>query len=125
LNHGRLQDFQRLGIVEEMVPGALRDLHRLAGELRLCVAQDDANGASEALHTLVGLSGEAGARALHQIARGHYEALLERRQPEGAAWIGEIEGALQAAEGQLLRDYGIRPAPGPDGPQTSSHSLRV
>jgi CheY-like chemotaxis protein len=125
LNHGRLQDFQRLGILEEMVPGALRDLHRLAGELRHAAARDDATGAGEALHTLVGLSGEAGTRALHQVARRHYEVLLEGRHPRNPGWIGEIEDELRAAEGQLLREYGIRAAPGPDGSQTSSHSLRV
>jgi signal transduction histidine kinase/DNA-binding NarL/FixJ family response regulator len=125
LNHRRLQDFQRLGFLDEMVPGALRDLHRLVDELQRCVAKADAEGTRDALHTLVGLSGEAGARILHQVARKHYESLLEQRQPEGSGWIREIDAQLDAAEQQLLRDYGVRAAPGPDGPQTSSHSLRV
>jgi signal transduction histidine kinase/CheY-like chemotaxis protein len=125
LNHRRLQDFRRLGILDEMVPGALRDLRRLASELRRCMGQRDTQGAANALHTLVGLSGEAGARALHHVARGHYAALLEHGQPQDGAWIAEIDTALDLAEQQLLREYGVQAAAGPDGPQTSSHSLRV
>ena len=125
LNHRRLDDFRRLGLLEEVLPEAVRDLHQLADRLRQNVLAGDAAAAAETLHALLGLSGEAGAQVLHGVARGYYACLLEQRQPQDAGWVDEIRSQLLAAEQALLQEYGVRAAPRTDGPQTSSHSLRV
>lgn len=126
LNQRRLQDLRRLGLLEEMLPDALRDLRRLCGDLAREAKAGNVERAKETLHSLLGISGEAGAQALHAQARRDYEALLQGRFPDDPAWADHLRSQLEAAEAALLRDHGVRASgSGPEDPQTSSHSLRV
>lgn len=123
LNTRRLDDFRRLGMLHDLVPDSLRELRRLTLRLRDCVGAGDLEGAGTALHTLLGLSGEAGAKALHATARGRYEALLEHHSPAGTEWVEELRELLARTEQALRSDYGV--VADAERPQTSSHSLRV
>jgi hypothetical protein len=98
-------------------------MRRLVQELHDCTAAGNAEGARSALHTLVGVSGETGARALHHLLRHRYREWLESRPPEGAGWIEEVRSLLASTEEAFLRQYGVAAAVVPV--QTSSHSLRV
>ena len=122
LDTERIEDFRRLGLMEDLLPDSLTGMRRLVQELQDCTAAGNAEGTRAALHTLVGVSGETGARALHHLLRRRYREMLESRPPEGAVWIEEVRALLASTEEAFLRQYGVAAAvPG----QTSSHSLRV
>jgi two-component system CAI-1 autoinducer sensor kinase/phosphatase CqsS len=58
--------------------------------------------AIEALHSLVGMSGEAGAAALYRSSRQTYVSMLERRQwPPEAGWAGRIADLTQRTNLEL------------------------
>ncbi|TFZ00921.1 response regulator [Ramlibacter henchirensis] len=122
LDAGRIDDFRRMGLLDELVPESLTGMRRLIQELQACAASADAEGVKTALHTLVGLSGEAGAQALHLMLRARYSDLLEGRAPQDTGWIDEARALLASTEEAMLRQYGVAPAA---AAQTSSHSLRV
>ncbi len=63
-------------------------------------------GPQDALHSLLGMSGEAGALALYQLVRRVYVPVLEeRRWPAAADWLQQVQ-VLAACTEQALRDYG-------------------
>jgi len=109
--------------MEDLLPDSLAGMRRMVQELDSCVAAGNVDGVRSTLHTLVGVSGETGARALHQLLRRHYRELLESRPPEGSGWIEEVRTLLASTEEAFLRQYGVAAAAAPV--QTSSHSLRV
>lgn len=123
LDTERIEDFRRLGLMEDLLPDSLAGMRRMVQELDSCAAVGNAEGLRSTLHTLVGVSGETGARALHQLLRRRYHEMLEARAPEGAAWIEEVRSLLASTEEAFLRQYGVAAAAEPV--QTSSHSLRV
>ena len=123
LDTERIEDFRRMGLMEDLLPESLTGMRRLVQELHDCTAAGNAEGARSALHTLVGVSGETGARALHHLLRHRYREWLESRPPEGAGWIEEVRSLLASTEEAFLCQYGVAAAVVPV--QTSSHSLRV
>jgi signal transduction histidine kinase/DNA-binding NarL/FixJ family response regulator len=122
LDTERIEDFRRLGLMKDLLPDSLTGMRRLVQELQDCTVAGNAEGTRMALHTLVGVSGEVGARALHNLLRRRYHELLESRPPEGAGWIEEVRALLASTEEAFLRQYGVVAAM---PTQTSSHSLRV
>ncbi len=123
LDTDRIEDFRRMGLMEDLLPESLTGMRRLVQELHDCTAAGNADGTRSALHTLVGVSGETGARALHHLLRQRYREVLESRGPAGAGWIEEVRALLASTEEAFLRQYGVAAAAVPV--QTSSHSLRV
>ncbi len=123
LDTERIEDFRRMGLMEDLLPESLTGMRRLVQELHDCTAAGNAEGTRSALHTLVGVSGETGARALHHLLRHRYREWLDSRPPEGAGWIEEVRALLASTEEAFLRQYGVAAAVVPV--QTSSHSLRV
>lgn len=78
--------------------------------LAQAVQAQEPEQARDALHSLLGMSGEAGALALYQRVRGIYVPVLEqRRWPEGDTWVTDLR-QLAARTEQALRDYGARAA---------------
>ena len=112
---------RQLGLLQELVPGMLGEIRRLAGIIREGVAEGDRKRTEEALHTLVGLSGETGAQALHACAKRHYRSMLSQALPPDGGWVEELQSLMASTEQAVLLQYGLRAAPA----QTSSHSLRV
>lgn len=106
----RIDDFRRMGLMEDLLPDSLTGMRRLVQELHDCTAAGNAEGIRSALHTLVGVSGETGARALHHLLRHRYREMLESRPPEGAGWIEEVRSLLASTEEAFLRQYGVAAA---------------
>ncbi|MGE0332258.1 MAG: response regulator [Ramlibacter sp.] len=107
LNLRRMDDIERLGLLHELLPGALADMRRhLQG---LAQAGADTEAATQALHALVGLAGEGGAQALHETARRHYSALLDGQQLD-AACVAQLRELLAATEEALWQRHGVQPA---------------
>ncbi|MGE0289797.1 MAG: response regulator [Bradyrhizobium sp.] len=106
LNTRRVDDFGRLGLMDEL-PGALMDMRGHLRALEQAEALDDLDAARDALHALVGLSGECGAKALHGLARRRYAALLDG-QASSAPVATELRALLEATEQALAQRYGVQ-----------------
>ncbi|HET8744607.1 MAG TPA: Hpt domain-containing protein [Ramlibacter sp.] len=105
LNVQRLQSYQRVGMLEEVVHDYLPELRRLLGNLEEAAARCDQQGAQAALHSLLGMSGEAGAQALYQQVRKIYVPLLEHGQwPAAADWLPQLQ-QLAARTEEALKAY--------------------
>ncbi|TFZ00928.1 response regulator [Ramlibacter henchirensis] len=106
LNVTRLESYQRLGLLEELLADYLPEIARLVGVLEQAMAEQDLKRAQEAMHSLLGMSGEAGALALYQWVRGVYVPVLEQgRWPAPEEWLPKVQ-ELAAATEKALRDYG-------------------
>ncbi|TFZ08209.1 hybrid sensor histidine kinase/response regulator [Ramlibacter humi] len=121
LNHRRLADFRRLQLLDDIVPGSLDELAIHLERMETALAAGDREAAQQSLHGFVGVSGEAGALALHALARRRYAEMLEGAEP-GTGWLEELRRLLAHTEESLAREYGLHPRA---NGQTSSHSLRV
>ena len=124
LDTERIEDFRRMGLMEDLLPESLTGMRRLVQELHDCTAAGNAEGTRTALHTLVGVSGETGARALHHLLRHLYREWLESRPPEGAGWIDEVRSLLASTEEAFLRQYGVAAAV-PAVVQAQNQSVRA
>ncbi|MBK0393362.1 response regulator [Ramlibacter algicola] len=111
LNESRLDSYRRLGLLDELLADYLPEIGRLLGVLDAAVEASELDRASEALHSLLGMSGEAGALALYTRVRAVYVPVLEqRRWPDDAAWLAELR-ALAGRTGDALRAYAAQSDP--------------
>lgn len=111
LNLERLESYRRIGMVEELLDDYIPEITRLLERLERSVAERDLQASLDTLHSLLGMSGEAGAQALHGLVRRMYGPMLEARAwPAEAAWLAQIKAAAARAE-QALRAYGDMQAP--------------
>jgi two-component system CAI-1 autoinducer sensor kinase/phosphatase CqsS len=105
LNVQRLESYRRLGMLDELLNDYVPEMARLVGRLQDCVSGGDVQGSVDALHSLLGMSGEAGAQALYQQVRRLYVPLLEQGQwPAGSAWLPELQELAVRTE-QALKAY--------------------
>jgi CheY-like chemotaxis protein len=105
LNLQRLEGYRRLGMMEELLDDYLPEMQRLVGTLQQAVDGADVQGSIAALHSLLGMSGEAGAQALYQQVRRLYVPLLEQGEwPAGSAWLPQLR-ELAARTEEALRAY--------------------
>lgn len=106
LNLERLESYKRIGMLDDLLSHYLPEIARLVDKLDRGAARQDLQESLEALHSLLGMSGDAGASALYQLARGVYVPMVEqRRWPVAAGWLGQIK-ALASQTDQALRTYG-------------------
>jgi two-component system, CAI-1 autoinducer sensor kinase/phosphatase CqsS len=102
----RLESYRRIGMLEELLSDYFPEAGRLVDKLDAASARQDLDEALDALHSLLGMSGEAGASALHQLVRRVYVPMVEeRRWPAATGWIEQIR-ALAARTDQALTAYG-------------------
>lgn len=105
LNLQRLESYRRLGMVEELLNDYLPEMARLVGQLQAAAGAGDRNKSMDALHSLLGMSGEAGAQVLYQQVRRIYVPLLEDdRWPEAADWLAQLQATATRTE-EALRAY--------------------
>lgn len=120
LNTARIESFRRLGLLEDLMPRALRDLQRHVHLLEAAAHAGEREAGLSSLHALVGLAGEVGAQALHIRARERYAAWLEGASALDSAGARELIDLLQASEMALWRYCGVRAAePAADTPKAS------
>jgi len=105
LNVQRLQSYQRVGMLEEVIHDYLPELRRLLANLQEAAARSDLQGTQAALHSLLGMSGEAGAQAFYQQVRKLYVPLLEHGQwPAAPDWLPQLQ-QLAARTEEALKAY--------------------
>jgi CheY-like chemotaxis protein/signal transduction histidine kinase len=105
LNLQRLESYRRLGMLDELLDDYVPEMARLVETLRQSVEFADVQGSIDALHSLLGMSGEAGAQALYQQVRKLYVPLLEEGEwPSGSTWLAHLQELAGRTE-QALRAY--------------------
>jgi CheY-like chemotaxis protein len=102
----RLESYRRIGMLDELLSDYFPEAARLVDKLAAAQERQDLADGLEALHSLLGMSGEAGASALHQLVRSIYVPMVEeRRWPGSAGWLEQIR-ALAIRSDQALKAYG-------------------
>jgi HPt (histidine-containing phosphotransfer) domain-containing protein len=92
-------------MLEELLTDYVPEMARLIGALQEAALQQDRQRSLDALHSLLGMSGEAGAQALYQQVRRLYVPLLEQGEwPAPADWLARLQ-ALGARSEQALKAY--------------------
>lgn len=106
----RLESYRRIGMLEELLSDYFPEAARLIDRLDAAAQRQDLHDGLEALHSLLGMSGEAGAAALHQLVRRIYVPMVEeRRWPPADGWLDQIR-ALAIRTDQALSAYGRQQA---------------
>jgi two-component system CAI-1 autoinducer sensor kinase/phosphatase CqsS len=101
----RLEGFRHIGMLDELVNDYLPEIARLVERLERDVASNDMAQSLETLHSLLGMSGEAGASALHRFVRRVYVPMVEDQQwPLDGQWLAELK-SLSRDTGQALRAH--------------------
>ncbi|MDP3619295.1 MAG: response regulator, partial [Ramlibacter sp.] len=105
LDEARLANYLRLGMLTELIDDFVPRSASLVTEVQRARDARDLQGALDAMHSLVGMSGEGGARSLHRYARELYVALRETAQwPADDAWIAQL-GQLTESSNGALREW--------------------
>jgi two-component system CAI-1 autoinducer sensor kinase/phosphatase CqsS len=104
LNTERLAGYQRLGLLDELLADYLPAMERLVTDLARAAAARERGAIVDALHSLLGLSGEAGAQALHAHLRAQYAALAEQGGYPPDGWM-ERTASLTAQSCRALRRH--------------------
>ncbi|MEJ6023209.1 hybrid sensor histidine kinase/response regulator [Ramlibacter sp. PS4R-6] len=106
LNPSRLESYARIGMLGELLGEYVPELTALAGKLQRHAQLQDMPACADVLHSLLGMSGEAGAPALYQAVRRVYVPMVEAKAwPVQDDWAGRI-AALAAETVQALNAYG-------------------
>jgi hypothetical protein len=93
-------------MLEELLSDYFPEAARLIDRLDGAAQRQDLHDGLEALHSLLGMSGEAGAAALHQLVRRVYVPMVEeRRWPSHEGWLEQIR-ALAIRTDEALTAYG-------------------
>jgi CheY-like chemotaxis protein len=102
LNLARLEGFRRIGMLQELLNDYLPEIARLIARLERSVATENFDESIDALHSLLGMSGEAGAQALHRLVRRFYVPMIEARAwPADREWLAQIKAAAERAQKEL------------------------
>ena len=107
LDVARLENYARLGMLQELVNDYLPDITSLIDRLEEAVVRGERQACMDALHSLVGMSGEAGAYRLHHMIRRIYIVMMEDpRHPAASGWVSDVR-ALAGETAQELHKFTI------------------
>ena len=107
LNTERLESYRRIGMLGELVDDYLPGIAGLVGKLQRHASNEDLAACIDTLHSLLGMSGEAGAQALYQAVRRVYVPMVETHSwPAQSGWIQQV-AALAAETEKALRAYAL------------------
>ena len=110
LNVKRLDDYASLGVLDEFMQDYVEAIARLVEQLGASMVREDRKTGVAAMHSLLGISGDAGAQALYELLRHFYVPIVEHgRWPQESGWIEQVK-ALTAQSAQAMRDYAAQRA---------------
>lgn len=106
LDMAKLESMCRLGIAKDDLPEGLNDMRARLETLAGSVAVNDFERAQDAMHSLVGISGQMGARALHQETRALYIFMVEDKQwPAEKDWLAKLQDMFSQTERMITANY--------------------
>lgn len=114
LDEARIEQLRSVDMIEDGLPLYLEQMHRQLGRLREAQAEGDFGKARDALHSLLGASGDSGAAALHQASRAIYPWLIEQRWPPEPGWLDRLAELARATDATMRERYDLRSPPGSD-----------
>jgi len=121
LNEARLLSYGRMGLLQELLADYLPEIDRLLDELDAATALKDTPRTLDALHSLLGMSGEAGALLLYHKVRDVYVPLLEAgREPAAADWPEDLRRTASMTHDALVAYAAAQPGAKQGGTISSS-----
>jgi len=111
LDPSRLESYRRIGMLEELLDDYVPEIARLVERLEQGVARQDLAQSLDALHSLLGMSGEAGASALYRLVRAIYVPMVEERSwPAQPGWLEQISATTHQTQAALRSYARMQPA---------------
>ncbi|WP_310118591.1 ATP-binding response regulator [Paraburkholderia terricola] len=90
LDEKHLDELVALDLLDQTFINGIEQIRLLVARLAASAAAHDLTSTHEALHLLLGVSGNIGAKALHQFARQIYPRMIEGEWPVEADWLARI-----------------------------------
>jgi CheY-like chemotaxis protein len=103
LNAARLEEMRSIDMLDSCVPYYLAQTEIVLNRLKHSVSVQDFDALHQTLHTFLGMSGDVGATALHQLIRRIYPSVENGNWPGEEDWLAQIE-ALSEKTCQALRE---------------------
>jgi CheY-like chemotaxis protein/signal transduction histidine kinase len=104
LDEKHLEELASLDLLDDSFLKGIEQIRQLVARLAASVAGADLASTHGALHLLLGVSGNIGARALHQFARQIYPRLVQGQWPLETDWLARI-GLLSERSTDALQTY--------------------
>jgi HPt (histidine-containing phosphotransfer) domain-containing protein len=90
LDEDHLEELVALDLLDDSFLNGIEQIRSLVERLAASTAALDVKSAHSALHVLLGVSGNIGARALHQFARQIYPRVIDGEWPTEPDWLARI-----------------------------------
>jgi CheY-like chemotaxis protein len=90
LDEKHLQELVALDLLDQTFLNGIEQIRSTVAQLAASVSARDFDATRDALHVLLGVSGNIGAKALHQFVRQIYPRVLEGEWPAEADWLARI-----------------------------------
>jgi CheY-like chemotaxis protein/signal transduction histidine kinase len=104
LDEEHLEELVALDLLDETFLNGIEQIRSLIARLTTSVAALDIKATHSALHVLLGVSGNIGAKALHRFARQIYPRVIDGEWPSEPDWLAHI-GTLGARSADALQKY--------------------
>ncbi|MBA3771329.1 MAG: response regulator [Ramlibacter sp.] len=112
LDVDRLESYRRIGMLEELLSDYMPEIERLVERLEGSAGRQDLPQTLDALHSLLGMSGEAGGSSLHELVRSVYVPMVETGAwPAQAGWLQQIRATTLQTQ-QALKAHAAMHAAG-------------
>lgn len=104
LDERHLDELVGLDMLDQTFLDGIAQLRALIGEIAKAARAKEIDATHEALHRLLGVSGNIGAKALHAFGRRIYPSMVEGRWPLEPDWVERL-GLLGARSADALDAY--------------------
>lgn len=101
----RIEMLKRMNIMANLVPDGLAQVRQLVTRLEQAVRGNDLHNARQTLHSLMGLSGEMGARAMYETARRHSRVVESHAWPSEPNWLDRLMALMTESEQALQASF--------------------
>jgi CheY-like chemotaxis protein/signal transduction histidine kinase len=104
LDEKHLEELLELDLLDQTFINGIEQIRSTVTQLAASVAARDLKGTHSALHVLLGVSGNIGAKALHHFVRQIYPRVVDGEWPAQADWLARI-CKLSDQSAPALRTY--------------------
>jgi two-component system, CAI-1 autoinducer sensor kinase/phosphatase CqsS len=105
LDERHLEELIALDLMDEPFLNGIEQIRVLVTRIAADAAANDLESTHNALHLLLGISGNIGAKALHQFARQVYPPFIAKKWPVQTDWVARINGLGTRSADALHRYY--------------------